>query len=140
MGVDPATAEDARKGPKNQPFVDGSRIAFTGNEYGDDLAAATSGRPSPGRRRHQLQADNGPAAALRRRVHALVGQRCDPQEGGPQGAAEQFMDYVCDPPTGADRGSRVNYVAPVVGTKEAIVEIDPALAENPLIFPDEADL
>ena len=34
----------------------------------------------------------------------------------------------------------MNYVAPVEGTKEAIVEIDPALAENPLIFPDEATL
>ena len=29
----------------------------------------------------------------------------------------------------------VNYITPVKGTKEAITEIDPSLAENPLIFP-----
>jgi spermidine/putrescine transport system substrate-binding protein len=31
----------------------------------------------------------------------------------------------------------VNYITPVVGAYEAAIEIDPELAENKLIFPDE---
>ena len=34
----------------------------------------------------------------------------------------------------------MNYITPVVGAKEAAVEIDPELAENQLIFPDEETL
>jgi len=55
-------------------------------------------------------------------------------------AAEQFLNYVYDPVHQAQIEAYVNYITPVVGTKEAIVDIDPALAENPLIFPDEAAL
>jgi len=55
-------------------------------------------------------------------------------------AAEQFLNYVYDPTHQAQIEAYVNYVTPVEGTKEAIMDIDPALAENPLIFPDEATL
>ena len=34
----------------------------------------------------------------------------------------------------------VNYVTPVVGAKEEAMKIDPALAENQLIFPNEETL
>jgi spermidine/putrescine transport system substrate-binding protein len=34
----------------------------------------------------------------------------------------------------------VNYVPPVQGTKEELAKIDPALAKNPLIFPDLSKL
>jgi spermidine/putrescine transport system substrate-binding protein len=34
----------------------------------------------------------------------------------------------------------VNYITPVAGAKEAAIAIDPELADNPLIFPTEADL
>jgi len=47
---------------------------------------------------------------------------------------------VYDPTHQAQIEAYVNYVTPVEGTKEAIMDIDPALAENPLIFPDEATL
>jgi spermidine/putrescine transport system substrate-binding protein len=37
----------------------------------------------------------------------------------------------------AEIAAWVNYISPVVGAQEAMREIDPELAENPLIFPDE---
>ena len=63
-----------------------------------------------------------------------------PRKAAHKVEAEKFMNYVYDPVHQAQIEAYVNYVAPVEGTKEAIVDIDPALAENPLIFPDEASL
>lgn len=34
----------------------------------------------------------------------------------------------------------MNYITPVVGAKEAAAELDPELADNQLIFPDEQTL
>jgi len=147
MGVDPAeaTLDDARAATeKIQPFVDNGHIrAFTGNEYGDDLARgdvwaafAWSGDVV------QLKADNPDLELLLPEEGFMIwsDNMLIPKKAAHKEAAEQFMDYVYDPAHQAQIEAYVNYVAPVVGTKEAIVEIDPDLAENPLIFPDEADL
>lgn len=55
-------------------------------------------------------------------------------------AAEAFMNYVYDPTVAAKIESWVNYVCPVAGAQEKAADIDPALAENTLIFPDQATL
>ena len=55
--------------------------------------------------------------------------------GGDVYTASTFMNFFYDPAIAAQVAAYVNYITPVKGTKEAITEIDPALAENPLIFP-----
>jgi spermidine/putrescine transport system substrate-binding protein len=54
--------------------------------------------------------------------------------------AEAVMNWYYDPEIAAEVAAYVNYITPVVGAKEAAVAIDPALADNNLIFPDDATL
>jgi spermidine/putrescine transport system substrate-binding protein len=51
--------------------------------------------------------------------------------------AETLMNYYYDPEVAAQVAAWVNYICPVKGAQEAMVEIDPELAENPYIFPTE---
>lgn len=51
--------------------------------------------------------------------------------------AEALINYYYDPVNAAELAAYVNYVTPVVGAKEEMLKTDPALAENPLIFPSE---
>lgn len=53
---------------------------------------------------------------------------------------EALINYYYDPAVAAEVAAYVNYITPVAGAKEAAMEIDPELAENPLIFPDDATL
>ncbi|MFJ3488372.1 ABC transporter substrate-binding protein [Leifsonia aquatica] len=50
--------------------------------------------------------------------------------------AEKLIDYYYQPEVAAEVAAWVNYITPVEGAKEAAVAIDPALADNQLIFPD----
>jgi spermidine/putrescine transport system substrate-binding protein len=114
---------------------------FTGNDYTSDLAkgnlwvcVAYSGDVI------QLQADNP-------NLEFLI-----PEEGAvqwsdnmmiPKGAeqpygAEALMNYVYDPEVAAKIAAYVNYVSPVPAAQEVLAKTDPELAENPLIFPDDA--
>ena len=54
--------------------------------------------------------------------------------------AEALINWYYDPEIAAEVAAWVNYITPVVGAKEAAVAIDPALAENQLIFPDAQTL
>jgi spermidine/putrescine transport system substrate-binding protein len=54
--------------------------------------------------------------------------------------AEAIMNYYYDPAVAAEVAAYVQYVSPVKGAKEAMAEIDPALVENPWIFPNDAIL
>ena len=54
--------------------------------------------------------------------------------------AEALMNYYYEPEVAAEVAAWVNYVTPVKGAYEAALEIDPELAENKMIFPDEATL
>jgi spermidine/putrescine transport system substrate-binding protein len=60
--------------------------------------------------------------------------------GGDVFTASTFMNYVYDPKVAAQIEAYVNYICPVEGAKEAIRDIDASLADNTLIFPDEATL
>jgi spermidine/putrescine transport system substrate-binding protein len=116
---------------------------FTGNEYIKDLPKGDSwviiGWSGDA---VQLQADDP-------NIRFVI-----PESGGhlwtdnmqiPVGApepftAEKFIDFVYRPEIQADIAEYVNYICPVNGVKEILAERDPALAENQLIFPDEAFL
>ncbi|WP_183093492.1 ABC transporter substrate-binding protein [Nocardioides stalactiti] len=50
--------------------------------------------------------------------------------------AEAWIDYYYRPEVAAKLAAWVNYICPVQGAQEAMLEIDPSLAENTLIFPD----
>jgi spermidine/putrescine transport system substrate-binding protein len=50
------------------------------------------------------------------------------------------MNFVYDPKIAAQIAAYVNYITPVKGAKEAAAKLDPDLAKNPLIFPDEETL
>lgn len=54
--------------------------------------------------------------------------------------AETLMNYYYDPVVAAQVAAYVNYISPVKGAREAMAEVDESLADNPLIFPDEATL
>jgi len=54
--------------------------------------------------------------------------------------AEALMNYYYEPEVAAEVAAWVNYITPVVGAKEAMEAIDPELAGNQLIFPDETTL
>lgn len=54
--------------------------------------------------------------------------------------AEKLMNYYYDPAVMAQVEAYVNYIAPVKGTKEALVKTDPTMASNDLIFPSDATL
>ena len=51
--------------------------------------------------------------------------------------AEALINYYYDPVNAAELAAWVNYITPVVGAYDAAIAIDPELAENKLIFPDE---
>jgi len=61
--------------------------------------------------------------------------------GAPEAfTAEKFIDYVYDPEVQAPIAAYVNYITPVASVKEVLVKEDPKLANNQLIFPDDAFL
>ena len=53
-----------------------------------------------------------------------------------QANAEEWINYYYQPEVAAKLAAWVNYICPVQGAQEAMLDIDPDLAENPLIFPD----
>jgi spermidine/putrescine transport system substrate-binding protein len=148
LGVDISTLttfDEAAEGfDKLQAAKDAGQIrAFTGNDYLDDLStgnfAACVGWSGDV---VQLAKDN-PA------VRFVI-----PDEGGtswadtmvmPKGAANrdaaaQWMNFVYDPVQAAQITAWVQFVSPVDGVREELASIDPELADDPLLFPDEATL
>jgi spermidine/putrescine transport system substrate-binding protein len=61
-------------------------------------------------------------------------------KGGDAFTASTFMNFVYDPKIAAQIAAYVNYITPVKGAKEEAAKIDPKLADNTLIFPDEETL
>jgi spermidine/putrescine transport system substrate-binding protein len=147
QGADPekASVDEFMKAiDKIQQEVDSGQVrGFTGNEYLKDIPKGDSviifGWSGDA---VQLKADNP-------NIDFVL-----PESGGmlwtdnmqiPVGAphaftAEKFIDYVYQPEVQAPIEAYVNYICPVNGTKEVIAKTDKALADNPLIFPDEAFL
>lgn len=53
---------------------------------------------------------------------------------------EKLIDYYYQPDVAAEVAAWVNYITPVVGAQAEAEKIDPALAENQLIFPSDETL
>lgn len=53
------------------------------------------------------------------------------------GNVEKLIDYYYEPEVAATVADWVNYITPVVGAQDAMKKIDPDLADDWLIFPDE---
>ncbi|MEU4639134.1 spermidine/putrescine ABC transporter substrate-binding protein [Micromonospora sp. NPDC023814] len=63
-----------------------------------------------------------------------------PNKATHKGNAEQIVNYYYDPAVAAKLAAFVNYICPVQGAKAEMEKIDPELAANPLIFPDDTML
>jgi len=155
MGIDPATPSlsDAEAATdKIRQYVENGHIRrFTGNDYGEDLAAgnvvaaiAWSGDII------QLQADNPNLEFLIPEEGLMLwsDNMLIPAGAANQDAAELYMNSVYDPTVAAKIESWVNYICPVKGAQQAMRDLGAeigdddlvALADDPLIFPDEATL
>lgn len=145
LGVDISTLESFDEAAEafeklEQAKSDGQIRSFTGNDYISDLETGNfaacigwSGDVA------SLSIDNP-------NIRFVI-----PEEGGtswadtmvlPKGAANveqaaKWMDFVYDPEQAAQIAAYVQYVSPVKGVQEEVAKIDPELAENPLIFPDD---
>ncbi len=148
MGIDPSTLttyDDAAAAFDKLAAAtnDGQIRAFTGNDYLDDLSlgnfaacVAWSGDVA------QLTLDNPSVRFIIPESGAMSWADCMvlPKGSGDHDLAAKWMDFVYDPVQAAQITAYVQYISPVEGVKEELAKIDPALAENPLIVPDEAML
>jgi spermidine/putrescine transport system substrate-binding protein len=114
---------------------------FTGNDYAKDLAAgnlwacvAYSGDIV------QLQSDNPELQFLIPEEGAVAwsDNMMIPTKAKQPYGAETWMNYYYDPAVAAKLAAYVNYFCPVQGAKEVLARTDPKLADNVLIFPDDA--
>ena len=116
--------------------VDSGQVRqFTGNDYAaplskGDLMAAMSWSGDV----VQLSADNATKGGMIWTDNMII------PTGGSAATASTFMNFVYDPKIAAQIAAYVNYVTPVKGAKEEAAKIDPKLADNPLIFPDDETL
>ncbi|MFD2764159.1 polyamine ABC transporter substrate-binding protein [Micromonospora eburnea] len=60
-----------------------------------------------------------------------------PNKASHKANAEQLINYYYEPAVAAKMAAYVNYICPVKGAQAEMEKIDPELASNPLIFPDE---
>ncbi|MFF5230355.1 extracellular solute-binding protein [Dactylosporangium sp. NPDC000521] len=147
QGKDPGTVTDAEYDAaleKLKKAVDSGQIRkFTGNDYKEDLnkgdlaaCFAWSGDVI------QLSAENpdvkfvAPESGLMLWSDNIL----IPSTATHKGNVEQLIDYYYDPKVAAELAAYVNYICPVQGAQDAMQQIDPDLASNPLIFPDAATL
>ncbi len=123
-----------------QDALDAGQIRqFTGNEYssmlaqGDVWAAmAWSGDLV------QLQLDNPNLKWIQPDTGAMIwtDQLMIPK-GGDVYTASTLINWYYDPKIAAEAADYINYISPVSGAKEALLAIDPDVANNVLIFPTD---
>jgi spermidine/putrescine transport system substrate-binding protein len=147
MGKDPSNFTEADFNgaiAKIQKAVDSGQVRkFTGNEYAPDLAKgniaaciAWSGDVV------QLQFKDPkikyviPDAGITLWSDNML----IPNNAAHKKNAELWMNYYYDPKVAAQVAAYVNYICPVDGAQAEAAKIDPALANNQLIFPSAATL
>ena len=127
-----------------QAAVDSGHIRqFTGNDYTDglakgDIAACTAW--SGDVIQLQLESDDIKFVAPEAGLMLWSDNMQIPIKAKHKKNAQLLIDYYYDPTVAAELAAWVNYICPVVGAKEEMQKIDPDLANNQLIFPDEATL
>jgi len=147
MGKDPSdfTADDyAAAIDRVQKAVDSGQIrTFTGNEYAQDLAKGNIGACvawSGDVIQLQFEDKNIKFITPDAGVMLWSDNMMVPNKAAHKANAETLMNYYYDPAVAAELAAWVNYICPVDGAQEEMQEIDPELADNPLIFPDQATL
>ncbi len=120
-----------------KPYVDDGFIRkFAGNDYIQDfnsgdtwVALVYSGdlASSAGPDDHFAYPTEGLVAAT---DHMLI-----PKGAQHKAAAEAMIDFVYDVANAARLAAWIYYISPVEGAAEAIKDLDPELATNPLLFP-----
>lgn len=148
LGIDPTTITDEQYQAalaEVKTAVDSGIVrAITGNSYINDmstgdvvLAVAWSGDIAG-----TLAPEQGDGQDFQWTLAEQGGMLWSDNMAIPKGAvnraqAQVFIDWYYAPANAAEIGAYVNYVIPVKGADEAMVAIDPELATNTLIFPDE---
>jgi spermidine/putrescine transport system substrate-binding protein len=145
LGHDPSNFTDAQFDDainKIKSAVDSGQIRrFTGNDYAPELAKGDIaacigwsgdviqlGLEDP--KVKFVSPDSG--------VMLFSDNSSVPNKATHKANAEKLLDYYYDPKVAAELAAYVNYICPVQGAREEMVKLDPELADNPLIFPDEA--
>ena len=147
MGKDPAnfTDDDFNAAiDKLQKAKDSGQLkGFTGNEYGKGLASgdiaacmAWTGDVV------QLLPDNPSLGYVLPPTGFMIWSDnfVIPNEAKHKTNAEKLINYYYDPAVMAQVEDYVNYISPVVGSKEALLKQDPSIANNQLIFPSAETL
>ncbi|BCJ58468.1 polyamine ABC transporter substrate-binding protein [Micromonospora endophytica] len=129
---------------KLKQAVDSGQIRrFTGNDYAPDLAkgdiAACIGWSGDiiqlGFDDDQIKFVVPDSGVMLWSDNMLV-----PNKATHKANAEALINHYYDPAVAAQLAAYVNYICPVQGAQQEMEKIDPELAANPLIFPDEAIL
>ncbi|MEU8153935.1 spermidine/putrescine ABC transporter substrate-binding protein [Micromonospora sp. NPDC048986] len=127
---------------KLKKAVDSGQIRkFTGNDYAPDLAkgdiAACIGWSGDV---IQLSGEDEKVrfVAPDSGVMLYSDNMMVPNKATHKGNAEALINYYYEPAVAAKLAAYVNYICPVTGAQAEMEKIDPELAANPLIFPDEA--
>ncbi|MFI5930201.1 extracellular solute-binding protein [Micromonospora sp. NPDC051543] len=127
---------------KLKKAVDSGQIRkFTGNDYAPDLAkgdiAACIGWSGDV---IQLSGENSKVqfVAPDSGVMLYSDNMLVPNKAAHKGNAEALINYYYEPAVAAKLAAYVNYICPVKGAQAEMEKIDPDLAANPLIFPDDA--
>ncbi|CAB4889894.1 MAG: extracellular solute-binding protein [Actinobacteria bacterium] len=124
---------------------DGQIRAFTGNDYTElfksgDIVAAIAWSGDIFIMNTEAGADDYGFAIPDKGGFLFSDNFMMPMGSRHKSNAQDLMDYYYEPEVAAQVAAYVNYVTPVAGAQEAMQAIDPALAENKLIFPDAATL
>jgi spermidine/putrescine transport system substrate-binding protein len=114
---------------------------FTGNDYTTDLTKGNVVMAMAyGADLIQLKADNADLdfvvpeqGAIRWSDNMMI-----PKGAAHPYGAEVWMNYVYEPEVAARITAYVGSITPVKGVQELVAKLDPKLAENPLVFPDDA--
>jgi spermidine/putrescine transport system substrate-binding protein len=147
MGFDPSNFTEDQFNQaltKLQTAVDAGQIRrFTGNDYAQDLAkgdiAACIGW-SGDVIQLNFEDENIKFVTPEAGVMLWSDNMQVPNRATHQANAESLMNYYYEPQVAAELAAYVNYICPVRGAQDAMVDIDPELAENELIFPSESTL
>jgi spermidine/putrescine transport system substrate-binding protein len=147
LGIDPSTFTATQFGQAMDRLAQvkesGQLKGFTGNEYISGLASgeiaaclAYSGDMV------QLKADNPDLGfTLPSKGHIVWSDNfVIPRHARHRTNAERLINFYYDPKVMAQVEDWVNYIPPVVGSREVLLKSDPGVAKNDLIFPSAAVL
>jgi spermidine/putrescine transport system substrate-binding protein len=145
VGADPSNFTDDEFGQaiqKLEEYVASGQIRrFTGNDYIRDLNAGNIVACEAWSGDIMVMQDGNPdikwVEAPEEGLSLWSDNMLVPNRATHKSNAEKLMDYYYDPEVAARLAAWVWYMCPVEGAQEAMEKVDPALVDQPLIFPDD---